>query len=241
MFLLLMPGARSNWSLRLLPLSLAYATTLVTYVAANKLTTSANATFLQSTAPLYLLLIGPLLLHEPVRRADFVVIGALAAGMSLFFLGPEEARATATNPPLGNVLGAISGVAWAATVAGVRWLARSGGESNASVAMVTLGNLSACLLCLPMALPLGQPKPSDWAGVGFLGVFQVGLAYVCLTRGIRRVPAFEGATLLLLEPALNPVWAWLMHGERPGPFAILGGVLILAATIFNAWWHSREM
>ena len=65
---LLVPGARRQWNWRTLLAGIFYAATLILFVTANKLTTSANAIFLQSTAPLYLLLLGPLVLREPVRR-----------------------------------------------------------------------------------------------------------------------------------------------------------------------------
>jgi len=61
-----------------------------------------------------------------------------------------------------------------------------------------------------------------------------------VTRAIRHVPAFEATTVLLLEPALNPVWVWLVQGERPAASSISGGVLILSATVLNAWWQNRR-
>jgi drug/metabolite transporter (DMT)-like permease len=80
----------------------------------------------------------------------------------------------------------------------------------------------------------------DVAVVLWLGVFQVGLAYVLLTRGVESVRAFEATTLLLLEPALNPVWTWLVHGEAPARQSLAGGSIIVFATLANAWWHRRE-
>ena len=74
----------------------------------------------------------------------------------------------------------------------------------------------------------------------YLGVFQIGLAYLFVTRAIRHVPAFEATTVLLLEPALNPVWVWLVQGERPAASSLAGGVLILSATMANAWWQNRR-
>jgi drug/metabolite transporter (DMT)-like permease len=85
-----------------------------------------------------------------------------------------------------------------------------------------------------MALPVAGARPVDWAVVVYLGVFQVGLAYFFLTRGLGRLPAVEASTLLLLEPALSPFWAWLAHGEWPGLVASLGGAVILATTTWRA-------
>jgi drug/metabolite transporter (DMT)-like permease len=81
---------------------------------------------------------------------------------------------------------------------------------------------------------------SDIASVTYLGVFQVGVAYLCLSRGISHVPAFEAAALLLLEPAMNPVWTWLVLREMPASLALAGGILILIATLLNTWWQSQK-
>jgi len=80
---------------------------------------------------------------------------------------------------------------------------------------------------------------ADVAVMLYMGIFQVGLAYVLVTRALRQVPAFEANTVLLLEPALNPVWVWMLHGERPGAWALVGGAVILAATLWNASPLSR--
>ncbi|HEU0013049.1 MAG TPA: DMT family transporter [Longimicrobium sp.] len=237
---LLVRSARRGWTWHVLPVGAAYAATLVLFVTANKLTTSANAIFLQSTAPLYILLFAPLLLKEKVRRHDLLFLAPVALGLVLFFVGAEAPVATAPDPRRGNVFALLSGVCWALTVMGLRWLGnRQGGEGSA-IPTVVAGNVIAFLACLPMSLPVRGAGGADWAVVAYLGVFQIGAAYLLLTAGIRHVPALEASVLLLLEPALNPAWAWLVHGEMPGPWSILGGVLILGATVLRTWWDARS-
>lgn len=236
--LIAIPGTRRGWSLRMLPIALAYAATLVLFALANRLTTSANAIFLQSTAPIYVLLIGPYLLKEPVRRADVVYILFVGIGMATFAIGRDRIVSTAPNPPLGNALALASGVTYAAMLAGLRWLGRQK-EAGAALATVAAGNVAAFLIALPMALPISRVEPTDALVVLYLGAIQIGLAYWCLTHGISRVPAFEATTMLQVEPAMNPVWTWLVHGERPNPWAIAGGVIIVASTLVNAWYQSR--
>jgi drug/metabolite transporter (DMT)-like permease len=99
---------------------------------------------------------------------------------------------------------------------------------------VILGNLVACLAATPLALPIRSVAAGDLAVIGFLGVFQIGLAYLFLVRGVARVSALESSLLLLLEPVLSPLWAWLLHGERPTAWALVGGGVILAATALFA-------
>jgi drug/metabolite transporter (DMT)-like permease len=236
--LLVVPEARRGWRWRIAPVGAAYAATLILFVLATRLTTAANAIFLQSTAPLYLLLLGPWLLREPIRRSDIVYILAIAAGMSLFALGGERVVATAPNPHAGNVRALASGLTWALTLAGLRWLSR-GKSGSAGMAAVTAGNIMAFLAALPMALPVASASPSGVAVILYLGVFQIGLAYWCLTRAVRHVTAFEATTMLLLEPVLNPVWAWVIHGERPGAWPLAGGAVILSATLMNTWRRTR--
>jgi len=233
---LMLPSARRGFNLRTLAVGAAYATTMILFVLANKLTTAANTIFLQSTAPLYILLLGPWLLGEHIRRRDLIFTAAMAGGMSLLLLGQPPAAVTAPEPLRGNLVALASGVAWALTILGLRWLGRDGsGDAESSVAAVVTGNVLALLFALPLALPVAASRPADWLTIAFLGVFQIALAYVFLTRGVRRVGALEASLLLLVEPVLNPVWAWLAHGEAPGPWALAGGAVILGATTLKTW------
>ena len=236
--LLALREARRGWSWRTVLVAAAYASTLILFSLANRLTTAANAIFLQSAAPLFLLLLGPWLLREPIRRADLLYILALAAGLVLVFTGAELAVATAPDPPRGNVLAGASAITYALTLAGLRWVGRRQ-KGNPGIATVAVGNILAFVAALPMALSVPVALAANVPVILYLGVVQVGLAYWCLTRGIRHVRAFEASTFLVIEPAMNPVWTWLVHGERPGARTLAGGAVILSATLVNTWRQSR--
>jgi drug/metabolite transporter (DMT)-like permease len=235
--LVLIPEARDGWGWRIALVGVAYAAAGLLFVFANKLTTAANTVFLQATNPLFVVVLAPWLLREPVTRADLRFMGVLALGLALLFVGAGQRQfATAPEPLLGNVLAAGSAVAWAFTVTGYRWLGRQAGAGHGPIAAAAAcGNLIVFLVCLPGALPLAAGRPVDWLIVVYLGVFQLGLAYVFLSRAITRVPALEASLFLLVEPVLSPVWAWLAHGETPGPLAVFGGAVILAATALKSW------
>jgi len=235
---LLIPAARRGWTWRTVVVGVAYASTLVLFVLANRLTTSANTIFLQSTAPLYVLVLSPWLLRERVRPADIGFMAAVGAGLVLFFLGAQTPLATAPDPLRGNVLAAASGITWALTVCGLRWMGR-GDTENGAIGAVVVGNGLAFLGTLPMALPLAAHAASDWVVILYLGIFQIGLAYALVTSALRRLPALEASIILLIEPAFNPLWAWAVHGEIPGPWALAGGALILGATSLRTLLDSR--
>ena len=153
--LALLPGARRRPDRRVLAVAAAYAMTMVLFVLSNKLTTAASTIFLQSTAPLYILLLSPWLLREPVRRLDLAYMGLLAGGLALFFVGLDPVSATAPNPLLGNVLAVLSGVFWAIDDHGLRALGRAIPIATARPAVAALwGNVIAFAACLPLALPV---------------------------------------------------------------------------------------
>ena len=219
----------------------AYASTVVTFITANQLTTAANTVFFQGTAPLYLALIGPLVLGERLPRRDLPLLGAIGVGMAMLFGGDDASRATAPNPAVGNAIGVVSGFCWSLTLLGLRWLEKRDPLSKGSAAgnAAVVGNLIAFAGCLPLALPVSAASAGDVLGVLYLGVFQVGLSYVLLTRSITHVPAVDASLLLLAEPALSPLWAWLLHGEAPGAWPLAGGVLIIGAAAWKALRGSR--
>jgi DME family drug/metabolite transporter len=240
---LLLPSWRCFWRPNALMVGACYASTLVCFVVATKYTMAANAIFLQSTAPIYVLLLAPRLLGEENRRSDYVVTLLLMLGLGLFFVGVDSATDTAPDPTFGNLVAIAAGLSLALGLIGLRRLAREGsvdGE-DASGGAVLAGNVMAALVCLPFVFPLSPVQTSDVLLIGYLGAIQIGLGYWILTRGIRGVPAVEVSLLLLAEPVLNGVWAWLVLGEQPGSWSLMGCVVILFATCFRVAMQRREV
>jgi len=238
--LALIPAARRSWTPRVAGLGAVYAAMTISFVAANKLTTAASAILLQDMAPIYLAIAAPFLLKEHVGRGDLPYILLAAAGMAFLVAGGERTSPTAPNPALGNLIATGAGVAWAGVIGGLRWLERSSAGREPGLATVVTGCALAFAAGLPSILTIRSIAPADLAAVLYLGLLQIGLAYVLLTRGIRGVPAFEASLLLLVEPVLSPVWAWILHGERPGANVVAGGALILSAMALQAYRRSRR-
>ncbi|MCU0621155.1 MAG: EamA family transporter [Gemmatimonadales bacterium] len=236
--LLVVPGARRHWGWRPLLVGVVSGITFLLFVTANKLTTAANTIFLQSAAPLYMVLLSPLLLRERARRQDLLLMAVVGLGLSLFFVGTDAPVATAPDPVRGNILAALSGVSWALTVMGLRWMGSREGDHG--VVAVVIGNLVAFGVGLWQGWPVPALRLADAGVLLYLGVFQIGLAYLLVTSALREVPAIEAAILLLIEPACSPFWAWLVHGERPGLWASIGGALILGATTAQSVLAARR-
>ncbi len=208
--------------------AVCYVATQFTFVTATKLTTAANAIFLQYTAPLYVLLFGWLFLRERPRRADWVTMPLIFAGL-LLFLG----QGFSTGGTAGNILGVISGVTLAGTMVFTR------GQPGLPVRTFLLGMVAGIAIGLPSLL--GETFTTEAVvKVAYLGIFQMGLALVFYSLGVRYVPALEATLILALEPVLNPLWVFLVTGEAPGSLALAGGVLVVVAVIARALIGAAE-
>ena len=216
-----------------------YVGALSFFAIANKMTTAANAIFLQYTAPVYILLLGPFVLREKFRFTDLFVVIACLAGMSLFFLG--EADVSTLSPEtqqIGNIMALLSGVSLGVYILLLRHPRSLRQHPSSSV---LYGNLIAILVMLPFVIdsPTEEWTRNDYIAITALGVVQIGLAYFLFTQGVARgVRSLNASIIGFLEPLLNPVWVFLFIREVPSNWALAGGAVILSAIAIHTWISS---
>ncbi|MGI8542333.1 MAG: DMT family transporter [Aridibacter sp.] len=220
--------------------SIFYAATLTSFVYANKNTTAANAIFLQYTAPIYILIFAPLILKEKFRITDLITVIVCLAGMSLFFLEAPNARnVLATNIFAGNIAGLISGVCLGLYFV----LLRHPNSLKFNPALsVFYGNIIIIIFMLPFILIEPQtPTTNDILAISYLGIFQIGIAYILFTYGLAKgVRSLDASIIGFVEPLLNPVWVFLFIKETPSKWAIIGGVIIIGAVIFHTFLQNNK-
>jgi drug/metabolite transporter (DMT)-like permease len=202
---------------------ISYAACLTAFVIATKWTTAANAIFLQYAGVVWVLLLSPVVLREPMRARDVIAIAVAMSGMALFFVGRFETRGMA-----GNGMALVSSVFFAALILVLRR------EQRAAQAAVTWGNVVCALAVLPFIGRDLALTPRSFAVLAFLGVFQIAIAYVLFVRGLAYVTATQASLTGMLEPVSNPIWVFLFLGEKPSAFAIAGALVVLAAIA----WHT---
>ena len=211
---------------------LAAAASIMTqflFVTSTKLTTAANAIFLQYTAPIYIVLLAFWFLHEKPSRADWGSMFIIFLGLLLFF-GDK----LSTNGFYGNILAVLSGVTSALMIVSFR--AQKDGAPEESV---LIASLIMALFGFPFVLEEAWTV-TNWLIIAFLGLFQIGLAFVFFTKAIKHVPALEANLVGTLEPVLNPVWVFLFLGESMGSFALFGGLIVLGGVAFSAISSARS-
>ena len=210
--------------------AVGYAACTVTFCAATKLTTAANAILLQYTAPVWIALFGTWLLGERATRADWFTIVAVLGGMGLFFADNLELSGL-----LGNALGALSGLCFAGMTIALRYQ-----KDGSPVESIILGNLLAFVIGLPWIIGAPALPATGWIALVLLGALQLGLSYWLYARAIRHVTALEAVLIPVVEPLLNPLWVLLAMGERPTPKALIGGGIVLGAITLRGLAKIRE-
>ena len=213
--------------------SVLYAVLLILFVVATKTTTAANAIFLQYTAPVYLLILEPIIYKEKFRSRDLITVLVCLGGMALFFVGqlrPQDVT--------GNILALASGFCFALYFLALRH--PNAREVNRASSVI-YGNTLAVLMTAPWGLAtITSITAHDLTGVAYLGIIQLGVSYTLFTVGMAHgVRSLDAGIVCYIEPVLNPVWVFFILGERPSAWALLGGAIIIVAVISHMLLDAR--
>jgi DME family drug/metabolite transporter len=212
----------------------AYAGLLAFFVAGTKLTTAANAIFLQFTAPIYLVFLEPWVFKRRIALRDLAAVGLCLVGISCFFIGKLEA-----GHLVGNLLGLASGLGLALFTLLMK-VKREREPGIDPIGAVVVGNVLVAILFAPFALPGLRATLPQAAALLYLGIFQIGIAYLLFNAGMRHLTATASVVVGTLEAVLNPVWVFLGLGERPSPWALLGGAVVVGVIAWYGLAGPRE-
>ena len=205
--------------------------TYTCFAMANKLTTAANAIVLQFTCPVFILVFSALLYHRRIRKGDVAVVVTVLAGITLFFLdqlGPS------------TVLGNFVAIAAGMFMAGM-YMTMGDLPQEERYSSVVIGQAVAFLVGLPFIIATKPVLTPVTVGcILALGVLQLGVGYILYVHAAEACPALACCLLGAVEPLLNPVWVMIFDGETPGPFALVGGVIVIAAVTAWCIWDGKQ-
>ncbi|MCA9837310.1 MAG: DMT family transporter [Trueperaceae bacterium] len=218
-----------TWSWPQIGAALGIAGAQFFFVLATKQTTAANAIFIQFAAPIYVAFLGIWLLKERLKGIDWLSLVFIFAGLFFFFQGDLS-----TSGFWGNINALISGISLAFFVICLRMQ-----KDGSTIESIVLGNALCALTCLPFLLA-ESPKLSDWGGLVFLGIFQMGLPFILLSISIKYLSAIEAIVIQTLEPVFNPIWVFLVIGEKPAPLALLGCSIVFLTVLARSIIASQQ-
>jgi DME family drug/metabolite transporter len=206
--------------------------------------TAADAILLQYTAPMWMFLASVLWLGEKADRRSLIAVIIGTVGIAIILTG-TILHSGWESGELGVLgLGLGSGITYAGVVlflrvlraCSSRWLVvlnHLGGAAVVGIGWLVLAGVWHADSTMPGTV-------AQYVTLALFGAVQMGLPYWLMTRGLRSVSPQEAGTITLLEPILNPMWAYLVAGEVPLPATFLGGVFILGALAWRYWPVARK-
>lgn len=204
---------------RVILTSLSYAPLLICFVVATKMTTAANAIFLQYIAPAIVLILEPRIMKTKLQKHNVITVVVCLIGLSFFLLEQKESHRW-----IGDGIAVMSGIFLACLILSLKL-----SNKTQQMSGITIGNVIIVLVTLPWFLKSGSPTFTEHLMLAFLGFIQIGLGYVLFTYGQRRISAIESSLIAMLEPLLNPVWVMIGYNEWPSVWSVVGGLIIITA------------
>jgi drug/metabolite transporter (DMT)-like permease len=209
----------------------ANALTMILFVSSTKLTTAANAILIQYSAPILVAIFGWIILKEKPYWEQWAGLVFISAGICIFFFDKVGA-----GNRFGDLLALGSGLTFALQSV---FLRRQKDGSPAE--SIVISHALVILVSIPFICMAPPSFTLTAAGAAlFLGVFQVGIASLFFAYGIKRIPVLHAMLIATLEPILNPLWVFLLIGERPSSNAIVGGLIIVASVTFCSVVSARR-
>ena len=190
------------------------------YSVANKLTTAANTIVLQFTAPIFVIVFSALFWKRRPQKLDLAACAVVFGGVLFFFVDSLE-----TGGALGNLLAVLSGAAY-----GGVFLLNDFPDSDA-ISSVFWGDVLSAVTGLPFLVRETDFSPTALTSLVILGVFQVAVAYILLTNGLRTTPAITASLVSGIEPVLNPLLVAVFYGEKVGRFAFIGAAVVICGVV----------
>ncbi len=238
--LFLLPWIRKpRWHWGLIPATLMFAAMSITYLMAITQTTAANAIWLQQTAPLWVVIIGIVVLREPVTTADWMMVAAVVAGVGLI-VGCETWHAKPGETHVrGVILALVSGICYASVIISVRAL-----RHMDAAWLIGMNHLVTAVVLLPLVWQWGAlPSATQLGWTAGFGLLQMGVPYILFARSVRRIPSHHASFLALLEPMLVPIWVYLAWGSQPGYdppswWTFTGAGMILLGLVLRFGWRN---
>jgi drug/metabolite transporter (DMT)-like permease len=225
-----------KFSFPLIAAGISYSLTMIFFVIANKTTTAANAIILQYIAPIITAFLSYFLLKEKVGLENFISIITIILGIIIMFFNKLSFGSL-----IGNIIAIMSAFTFSFYFIFMRMQ-----KDGSTIESALLSHILTAVICIIISIFLPLPKfsPLSVMAVFILGIFQIGLTSILFAIAIKKISAITANLIAVIEPVLNPIWVFVILGEKPQINSIIGGVIIVIsvtiATIISAKKKNAE-
>ena len=185
------------------------------------------AIFLQYTAPVLVMIFEPYLARTKLKPINLVTVIVTMLGLCLFFVD----QFSRPESWLGIWIALGSGLFLAGLL-----VTQKLNKPQYIPSTVFWGNVLLCIITVPWFISSPLPSFGENNYLMLLGFVQIGLGYTFFMYGQKYLAAIESSLIAMMEPLLNPLWVFIGYGERPGLWALVGGMVIIVALIFRLYW-----
>ncbi len=205
------------------PKGLVYAvfagSSSIFFVLAVRNTSVANVVFILAAMPIFAAFYSWVFMGERLSRRMVWTIFLVIIGLAIIAYGPSGAAITHWS---GNLFALIASALFAAAMTAAR-----AARPTSMVPAAPIAYLGSALVLFFFTNPLAV-QLSQWWLIGLYGGFFVAISTVFLATGPRYITAPEVSLLVLLESVLSPILVWLVIGENPGTWALIGGAIVIS-------------
>ncbi len=225
-------GHKIRWNRAVAVGSIGVSATTSLYSLAVKLTTSGAAIVLQYSLPVWTMIFTAIMFRKRPRKADIITCIVVLAGIAVCFYEGLSAGRT-----LGNILALVSGITYSFV-----FLSNST-QSGDALSSLIFGAFINIAIGMPFIFreSIAETSMLSWIMLCYLGIVQIGLSYVLLSKGLETTPSVTATLLSTVEPVLNPVWVAVFYNEPLTLLFVIGGLLVLGAvTVYQVWNGKHE-
>lgn len=199
------------------------ATTAPAFVLAVTNTSVANVVFIFASMPIFAAFFSRIFLGEPIRRRMVVTMAAVLLGLAIIAYGSTSTQIASWK---GDIWAVYVSAAFAAALTAVRSV-----KAISMIPAIPIAYIGAAIVIGIFVSPV-QAFETQWPLFVGHGAF-IGAASCLLALGPRYIGSAEVSLLVLLESVLAPILVWVAIGEHPGPWAIVGGVVVISALLVS--------
>lgn len=195
-------------------------------------TTVAKATLCYYMAPVFVMLVSPLVLKEKLTVKKLFCI--LAAIVGMFFVSGVIGEKT---PDKGQLLGILFGITAAALYASVILLNKKLGEISAHNRTAVQLSAAAAVV-LPYTLLAEDIRPEAMTPLSvtlllLVGIVHTAVAYLLYFGSIKGLPAQTVAILSYIDPVVAIILSAVILKQPMSIFAVIGAVFILSGALVS--------